>query len=94
MALSAHAPRLQLSQAARQYEAIARERVFGHETQEAHRLAPLWRATIAERMGQREQAVREREAFLAAWREADPGLVVVADARQRLQRLRVGFGEK
>jgi cytochrome c-type biogenesis protein CcmH/NrfG len=55
----------------------------------------LWMATALyklglayEQLGQRENAVKEYEMFLEIFKDADPDLEEVSDARNRLERLR------
>ncbi len=42
---------------------------------------------IAEKQGQRAKAIEHYQKFLSLWKDADPGLTEVADARQRLSKL-------
>ena len=44
--------------------------------------------TAYEASGWREKAIEQYEIFLELWKDADPGLRVVEDARERLERLR------
>jgi serine/threonine protein kinase/predicted Zn-dependent protease len=63
---------------------------------EARAVRPIWSARCHyylglayERSGWNRKAVEQYEEFLETWKEADPALVEVEDARERLEKLRV-----
>lgn len=78
----------ELDRAVRLYEELAAGVEFGHENQEAIRMAPYWLGRIHERRGDPSEAAHHYERFLESWRGADPSLPVVVDARTRLARVR------
>jgi tetratricopeptide (TPR) repeat protein len=58
---------------------------------------PIWAATIhyyagiaSERSGWKDRATQHYQEFLSIWKDADPGIDLVDDAKQRLERLRRG----
>jgi len=60
-------------------------------------IEPIWAATMHyyagiayERAGSTDRARERYEAFLTIWKDADPGIDIVEDAKRRLQRLRRG----
>jgi DNA-binding SARP family transcriptional activator/Tfp pilus assembly protein PilF len=61
---------------------------FGWEAQEYWRMALYWLGDIQERRGDAVMAVRAYQGFLDAWKEAEPALAPVVDARARIARLR------
>jgi tetratricopeptide (TPR) repeat protein len=78
-----------LDRAATLYTHLSNGADFGWEGQQYHRLAPYWLGRIEERRGNRAAAVRAFQTFVEAWQQADPDLVALADARSRLDRLRL-----
>ncbi len=76
-----------LGRAARLYEELAREPAFGHESQEPYRTALYRLAVIAEERGDAALALRALQQFMENWRDAEPALPILLDARDRLNRL-------
>ena len=77
-----------LERAAGLYEALASGFDFGWEGQEAWRTAPYWLGRMHEQRSDAALAARAYGRFLDAWRDAEPALITVGDARDRLARLR------
>lgn len=74
----------ELDRATHLYEELAAGVEFGHEHQEPIRMAPYWLGRIHEQRGDPAGAARYYERFLELWREAEPSLPVLVDARTRL----------
>jgi DNA-binding SARP family transcriptional activator/tetratricopeptide (TPR) repeat protein len=76
-----------LERAAALYEELARDLEFGWEAQDYWRTANYWLGRIEEQRQDPQLAARAYQRFLDAWGEAEPGLTLVVDARDRLVRL-------
>jgi serine/threonine-protein kinase len=76
-----------LERAAALYEELTRGLEFGWEGQDYWRTADYWLGRIEERRQDPQLAARAYQRFLDAWGEAEPGLTLVVDARDRLARL-------
>jgi len=84
-------------QAGRHGEAVSLLESVMNRYDEARAIRPIWSVRghyylglAYERSGWDRKAIEQYEQFLEIWQEADPALAEVADARERLQRLRVG----
>jgi DNA-binding SARP family transcriptional activator/tetratricopeptide (TPR) repeat protein len=76
--------------AATLYERMGSGSAFGSENQHFWRLAPYWLGRVHERANKANEARAAYEKFLSSWPDPKPDLRSVADARQRLGRLRGG----
>jgi len=76
------------TEAARRYQELAEKRTLGSESQEDCILAQYHLAEIFLQTGDHEKAKGSYEGFLAIWKDADPGLLAIVDARKQLIRLR------
>jgi DNA-binding SARP family transcriptional activator/tetratricopeptide (TPR) repeat protein len=77
-----------LERSARLYEELSADPSFGWEGQEAWRMALYWLGRVQEQRADAALAARAYEQFIDGWRDAEPTLIAVADARDRLARLR------
>ncbi len=78
-----------LERAASLYDELARGESFGSEVVVYWRIAPYQLGIIEERRNDAELAARAYQRFLDGWRDAEPDLVSMVDARRRLTRLRL-----
>jgi len=62
--------------------------VLGYEGQELWILAHYQLGRLYEQKGESAEAAKYYECFLDIWKEADPGIPEVEDARKRLTRLK------
>src|SRR5690606_22623967 len=76
-----------LDRALRLYTELDAAPEFGWEAQEYWRTAPYWLGRVHERRGEVAEAARSYMRFVEAWTEAEPTLPMLADARDRLDRL-------
>ena len=72
------------------YERMGKGRAFGSENQHFWRLAPYWLGRVYERANRIPDARAAYERFISSWPDPHPDLQSVADARERLGRLRGG----
>jgi tetratricopeptide (TPR) repeat protein len=72
------------------YERMGRGRPFGSENQHFWRLAPYWLGRVYERANRAPEARAAYERFTSSWPDPHPDLQSVADARDRVGRLRGG----
>ncbi len=78
-----------LDKAANKYqEHLQNYRISGNETLERWILAHYELARIFEQKGQPEEAVKYYERFLEIWKDGDPDLPVLIDAKKRLVKLK------
>jgi serine/threonine protein kinase/Tfp pilus assembly protein PilF len=77
-----------LDQAIAKHELLISKKDLGWEAQEYWVKAHYQLAKIYEAKADRERAVQFYERFLEIWKDADPGLAEVADARKRLAALK------
>jgi tetratricopeptide (TPR) repeat protein len=78
-----------LDKAANKYqEHLQNYRIGGNETLERWILAHYELARIFEQKGQPEEAVKYYERFLEIWKDGDPDLPVLIDAKKRLTKLK------
>jgi DNA-binding SARP family transcriptional activator/tetratricopeptide (TPR) repeat protein len=76
-----------LERATHLYEELSSHFDFGWEGQELWRMAPYRLGQIQEQRSDAGLAARAYQQFLDGWRDAEPALIPVADARDRLARL-------
>ncbi len=84
----------QLGRADTLYRTLAETPSFGWEGQEPWHVALYRAGQLEERLGQTAAAIEAYEGFLELWREADPTLPAVADARARAVHLRAAAGAR
>jgi serine/threonine protein kinase/Tfp pilus assembly protein PilF len=78
-----------LDKAAEKYEAFLKSyRIIGNETLERWILAHYELAQVLEQKGQPEEAIKYYERFLEIWKDGDPDLPVLIDAKKRLAKLK------
>jgi serine/threonine protein kinase/tetratricopeptide (TPR) repeat protein len=70
------------------YRQVERERDVGWEAQETYALSEYRIGRLYETLGDVASAIKAYEAFLDSWKQADPDLRSVKDAKARLERLR------
>src|SRR4030042_4922532 len=79
-----------INKAIAEYERIA---VFDPNSPDRRMILPRYRYSLArlyEQQGMKEKAVKEYERFLTLWKDADPDLAEIKDARLRLTGLKAG----
>ena len=76
--------------AVKEYEAFLQGRALGLESQESWILAHYELGKLYEEKGERESAAKYYERFLEIWRDADPDIIEVPEARKRLAQLKSG----
>jgi tetratricopeptide (TPR) repeat protein len=80
-----------LEKAAEKYEEFLKNyRIYGSETLERWILSHYELAKIFEQKGQPEEAIKYYERFLEIWKDGDPDLPVLIDAKRRLAKLKAG----
>ncbi len=78
----------ELDQAISMYEQIIGSKELGNESQEKWILAHYYLGKAYEQKGEREKAIESYESFLNIWKDADPDLVALVDAKRRLTKLK------
>jgi tetratricopeptide (TPR) repeat protein len=69
-------------------EFIQKKDALGHEAQEPWILAHYQLGILYEKKGDQAEAVKALERFLEIWKDADPDIPEVVDAKRRLERLK------
>jgi len=83
-----HLTRGDLDGAISAYQQIISIKVLGNENQEKWILAHYYLGKAYEQKGEHEKAIESYENFLNIWKDADPDLVALVDAKKRLAKLK------
>ncbi len=76
-----------IDKAIEKYEEFLGKDVLGYEAQDVWSLAPYELGKLYEARGDAAAAAKWYERFLESWKDADPDIAEVADAKRRLARL-------
>jgi eukaryotic-like serine/threonine-protein kinase len=80
----------ELDKAISTYQQIISNKALGNESQEKWILAHYYLGKAYEQRGEHEGAIEAYENFLSIWKDADPDLVPLVDAKRRLAKLKSG----